>query len=212
MNAGRSAPAISAASAATSPASGATPDADARVDRGHVACRRPEHVEREVEERRSAVRLIARRAASCTIAPACWGVLHRRGRLRDRCQDRDVVELLQRSRAPATLRRPTAEHDHGRPVEVRRRDRRDPVGDAGPGGERGEAGPPGQLRVRLGGERGRLLVAGVDHAHPLVAGRVVERPDVATVEREHHVGAERRQRGDRLLAGVSFDQCHVNRP
>jgi hypothetical protein len=85
------------------------------------------------------------------------------------------------------------------------RDRRHPVGDARPRGERGEAGLAGELGVRLGGERRGLLVAGVDHPHALVARRVVQRPDVATVEREHDVGAECHQRGDRLLPGMPFD-------
>jgi hypothetical protein len=48
-------------------------------------------------------------------------------------------------------------------------------------------------------------VAGVDDAHPLIARRFVQRQDVAAVEREHHVRAERAHRRDRLLAGMALD-------
>ena len=143
--------------------------------------------------------------ASWTIAPAFVGVEDGGRRLRDRRQDRHVVELLQRPGAPAQLRGPSAEHDQRRPVEPRRRDRRDAVGDARAGGERGDGRAPGQLGVGLGGERRRLLVAGVDDAHALVAGRLVQRPDVPAVEREHHVDPEGPHRRDRLLAGVALD-------
>ena len=75
----------------------------------------------------------------------------------------------------------------------------------GPAVSAAKPGLARELGVRLGGERGGLLVAGVDHLHALVAGRVVQRPDVAAVEREHRVGAERHQRRDGLLAGVPLD-------
>jgi hypothetical protein len=132
--------------------------------------------------------------------------------LRDRREDGHVVELLQRPRAPPALRRPAAEHHERRTVEVRRRHGRHAVGDAGTGGEDRETGAAGELRVRLGGEGGRLLVPRVDHLHALVARRFVQRPHVASVEREHHVGAVRPKCGDRLLAGVSVDECHAIEP
>ncbi len=185
------------------------PAMGARVDGRHVARGRPEHVEREVEERRPAVGLDRQAGGLVDHRARLRRVGDRRGRLRDRRQDRDVVEFLQRSGTPASLRRPTTEHDHRGTVEVRRRHRRHPVGDPGPGGQCSETRPSGEFRVRLRGERRRLLVPGVDHAHALVASGVVERPDVPPVQREHHVRAETRQSGNGLLPSVSFDQCHV---
>ena len=53
-------------------------------------------------------------------------------------------------------------------------------------------------------------MTGVDHPHALVACGVVQRPDVATVEREHDVGAEPGDRRHRLLACVPSKSlpCH----
>ena len=67
------------------------------------------------------------------------GRRHGAGRLRDRRDDRHVVELLQRTRAPACLRCAATQHDERRAVEVRGGDRAHAVGDAGPGSEHGEA-------------------------------------------------------------------------
>mgnify|MGYP003337865496 CR=1 FL=1 len=53
-------------------------------------------------------------------------------------------------------------------------------------------------------------MTGVDHAHALIAGSVVQRPDVATVEREHRVGAEGHERGDGLLSGVAVEVTHLD--
>ena len=91
--------------------------------------------------------------------------------------------------------RPAAEHHDRRPVEPGGGEGRDPVGDARPGGEDGQPRRPVQLGVGLRGERRRLLVAGVDDAHALVARGLVEGPDVAAVQREHHVHAEGTQSG-----------------
>ena len=184
----------------------------ARADVGDLTARRAEHVEREVEERRAAVRFDRQTRRLVHHRTRLRGIGDGGSQLRDRRHDRDVIEFLQRPRAPAALGRPATEHDHRRSVEVRRRDRRHAVGDARTRGQRSDARTSGQLRVRLGGERRRLLVTCVDDAHALVTRRVVERPDVATVEREHHIGAVRTQCGDRLLAGVSRDLCHVTRP
>ena len=86
--------------------------ADALVDR--AAHRRPTGRTRRAGSRGTSARGAASspsRAAACTMAPACVGVLHRGGRLRDRRHDRHVVELLQRARAPTHLGCPPAEHD-----------------------------------------------------------------------------------------------------
>jgi hypothetical protein len=180
-----------------------------RVDLGHVARRRTEHVEREVEERRAPVWRDRRHRRVVHHPARLGGIGDRVGEFGDRLHDRNVVELLQRARTPAALWRPAPEHDDGRAVEVRRRHRRHAVGDPRARRQRREPRAPGQLGVRLGGERRRLFVAGVDDAHRLVASGVVERPDVTAVQREHHVGAESGQSGHRLLAGVSLDRCHV---
>ena len=208
MNAGRSAAAISCASAVHAPSSGASTTLVARIEAGHLTRRRAEDVEGEVEEDRAAMRrrgksrrLEHHRAGHCRIGD-------RRGRFRDRREDRHVVELLQRSRAPTTLRRASAEHDQRGPVEPRRRHRRDAVRDPRPGGERRQPRLPGQLGVGLGGERRGLFVASVDDTHPLVASCLVERPDVAPVQREHHVGPESPQCRYGLFSGVSLDHFH----
>ena len=143
--------------------------------------------------------------ASWTSGAGLLGVEDGGRRLGDRGEDRHVVELLQRPGAPAQLRRPSAEHDQRRAVEPRRGHRRDPVGDARSGGQRGHGRAAGQLGVGLGGERRRLLVAGVEHPHALVAARLVQRPDVPTVEGEHDVDPEGPHRRHRLLAGVALD-------
>ena len=210
MKAGRSAAAISSASSATAAGSGAAPRPTAGVDVGHLAGRRPEDVEREVDEHRPAVRGHRRRHRFVHGDTGLGGVGQRARGLRDRRQDRHVVQLLQRAGPPPSLRCPATEHDDRRPVEPRRRHRRHAVGDPRAGRQRGDAGPAGQLGPGLGGERGRLLVAGVDDPHPLVARRLVERPDVPTVEREHHVHAEAAQRGDGLLPGVALDHPHAS--
>jgi hypothetical protein len=135
-------------------------------------------------------------------------VVHGRGQLGDRRHQRDVVELLQRSGSPPALGGAAAEHHQRSAVEARRRHRGHPVGHTRPGGQHREPRTSGQLGVGLGGERGRLLVAGVDHPHPPVAGRLVERPDVSAVQREHRVDPVLLQRGDRLLSGVPVDVRH----
>ena len=184
----------------------------ARADIGNVASGRPEHVEWEVEERRPPVRLDREAGRFVHHRTRLLGVGDRGCHLGDRRHDRYVVEFLQRARTPATLRRPPAEHHDGRTVEVRRRDRGHPVGDPRTGRQRSEAGPAGELRVCLRCKRCRLFVAGVDHPHALVTRRVVQRPDVTTVEREHHVGAERSDRRHRLLTCMPRDLCHATRP
>ena len=79
----------------------------------------------------------------------------------------------------------------GRPAEERAGDGAHPVGDAGPGGEGGHAGLAGDLGPPLGGEPGRLLVAGVDQADAGRDAPVVEREDVAAGEGEDDVDAGR---------------------
>ena len=103
-------------------------------------------------------------------APAVEASVDGAGRLGDRGDDRHVVELLQRARPQRRCGARPPSTTSGEPLNMRRRHRRDAVGDARTGGEHGQAGPAGELGVGLGGERRRLLVAGVDDPHPLVAG------------------------------------------
>ncbi len=173
-----------------------------------LGLRRPEDVEREVEEDRAPMRRQRGHGGLVDHQRGLRPVRDRVGRLGDGGHDRDVVQLLERARSPPALGRPAAEHHQRRPVEPRRGDGRDPVGDPRPRGQHGQTRGPGELGVGLGGEGGRLLVAGVDHAHALVAGRLVQRPDMAAVEREHHVHAEGRQRSEGLLAGMPGHRAH----
>ena len=205
MNAGRSAPATSSARRVMASGSGSAAPAGGRVDGRHVARRRAEDVEREVEEHRPAVRRGGQGDRLVDHHPGLVRIGDGRRLLGDRLQDRHVVELLQRPGAPPPLRGAPAEHDERGAVEPRRRHRRHAVGDARAGRQGGDPRPPGELGVGLGGERRRLLVARVDDAHALVAGRLVQRPDVPAVEGEHDVDAEPPHRGDRLLAGVPVD-------
>ena len=81
----------------------------------------------------------------------------------------------------------------------------------GPAVRAANPGPAGELRVRLRGEGGGLLVARVDDPHVPAARRLVQRPDVPTVQGEHHVGPEAADGSDRLLPGVSLDHRHLHR-
>jgi len=82
--------------------------------------------------------------------------------LRDRRDDRDVIELLQRARTPPGLRRAPGEDHHRRAVHVRRRQRAHAIRHPGPRGQRGTPEPARHLRPSLGRERRRLLVPHVD--------------------------------------------------
>ena len=62
-----------------------------------------------------------------------------------------------------------------------------PLVTPGPGGQGGDAGPAGDLGPPLGGEPGRLLVAGVDEPDAGRHAAVVEREDVAAGEGEDDV-------------------------
>jgi hypothetical protein len=175
---------------------------------GQLAFGRPEHVEREVEEHRAAVRRHGQRRCLVDDQPGLRRVGDGRRVLRHGGDDRHVVELLQRARAPPPLRRPPSEDDDRRTVEPRGRHGRDPVGDAGSRGQHGQARRPGELGVGLGGERRGLLVAGVDDADTLVAGGFVEGLTRARrVQREHGVDAERAERGEGLLVRRGLRSC-----
>ncbi len=162
-------------------------------------------VERNVDERRPTMG----RARGAQRGVDELGNLFGRGcgtcRLRDRRDDRHVVELLQRPGAPPRLRCASAEHEHRRPVERRRRDRAHAVGDTRPGGERGDAGPAGHLGPALGRERRRLLVAGVDEPDAGLDAAVVEREQVPARQREQRVDAVAAQRLRRQPPAVGLE-------
>ncbi len=73
MNAGRCAPAINAASAATSPGSGATPDMVPASTAGTSPDDGPNTSSGKSRNVGPRCGSIAKRAASCTMAPACSG-------------------------------------------------------------------------------------------------------------------------------------------
>ena len=182
MIAGRSAPASSAAASST-PAAGCgrgrrrrrrdldlglgEDDVERVVDEGRPARAPQRQVERRRGHRRDPARL-----------------LHRLRRLDQRRDEGQVIDLLQRARAPAHLRRPPAEHADRRVVRLRAGDRADPVGHPRPRGQRRDADPPRRLRHPLGGEDGGLLVAHVDDPDPLLFAAVVDGEQMPPRERE----------------------------
>ena len=78
---------------------------------GDVALGRSEHVEREVEEDRTAVGAGGDLHGVVHLASRRPGVGDGGGQLRDRREDGHMVELLQRARSPSPRRRTTTEHD-----------------------------------------------------------------------------------------------------
>jgi hypothetical protein len=203
-NAGRSADATMAASRSTASASGAAPPVT--PPRGTSPEAGPNRS--SGKSRNTGPRCGSAAYRTCVVHEPAGrsGVGDGGGQLRDRRQHRHVVELLERARAPARGGGAPTEHHERRTVEHRRRDRRDAVGDARTGGQRRHARPAGELRVGLGGERRRLLVTGVDDAHAALASPLVQRPDVAAVEGEHHVDPELQHRRDGLLSGMPLDR------
>ena len=74
-------------------------------------------------------------------------------RLGDRRDDRYMVELLQRTRAPARLGRATGQHHERRAVHARRGHRAHAIGDTRSGGQRRATEPARHLGPALGRER-----------------------------------------------------------
>ena len=163
-------------------------------------------VERDVDERGTSVG----RARGPQRGVDELGDLFRRRcgarRLRDRRDDRHVVELLQRPGAPSRLRCASAEHQHRRPVERRRRDGAHAVGDARPRGQRGGAGPAGHLGPTFGRERRRLLVACVDQPDAGLDAAVVQREEVPARQREQRVDVVAAERLGRQPATVGLER------
>ena len=122
--------------------------------------------------------------ARTVASPIAVGVLDGLGRLGQRRDERQMIDLLQAAGAPAALGGPAAEHDDRRAVGAGAGDRAHPVGHPGPGGQRADARGPRRLRPALGGEGGGLLVADVDDLDALLPAAVVEAEEMAAGERE----------------------------
>ena len=153
-----------------------------------------DHVERVVDvgrARRLGERRVDRRGGQLGYSPR---LLHGRGRLGQRRNERQVVDLLERARAPAHLGRPAAQDHERGAVLLRARQRAHPVRDPGAGGQRADARLARRLRepLRRPGRRG--LVAGVDDLDPLLLAAVVDREQVAAGEAEQILDAARLQR------------------
>ena len=164
-----------------------------------------ELVHRDVDEDRAAVAGAGCGEGVVHAAEDVAGGVQRAGQLRDRLDDRGLVELLQAAAAPTVGRCASADDHHRRAGELGLRDRADAVGDAGAGGQHGEAGDPGQLAGGLGGEGGRLLVTHVEQPHRRVGGdgSVVHREDVGAAEGEEGLDPMGPGGGNRELAGVT---------
>ncbi len=136
----------------------------------------------------------------------------RRGALRHRRDDRQVIELLQRARSPSTLRRAAGQHHDLRAVHPGRCHRADAVRDAGTRGDGRAANTPGHLGPSFGGEHDGLLVTRVDQPHVAALHRaVVEDEEVTARQREHRVDAVAAQHLDREPTSVRLHPSTARR-
>ena len=199
MIAGRSAPrgAVRASSIPQATAVGAASGRDLGV------ALHEDDVERVVEEGRAGRSGAAMSKARAVASPIRAGILDRLGRLRQRRDERKVVDLLEAAGAPAHLRGPTAEDDDRRAVGAGAGDGAHPVGDAGSRGQRADARRPRRLRPTLGGEGRGLLVADVDDRDALLAAAVIEAEEMAAREREEVGDPARAKRLGRQPAAMT---------
>ena len=109
-------------------------------------------------------------------------------------EDRALVELLQCALARLDERPRAADHDERRLGRERIGDGGHHSGDARPRGHHGDAAGAVDPAPGLGGVCGRLLVAHVDHPHPLDPAPLVDGHHVPAAEREDRVDALRRDR------------------
>ena len=163
-----------------------------------------QHVHRDVDEHRSAVRRGGERERLVHTGGDGVDLPDGGGVLGDRREQRDVVHLLQAAAAPAPRRCAPAEEHDGGAVEVGGGHRRDRVGDTGSRGRHGEPRPARQLRGGLGGEDGGLLVPHVEQPQRGLElhRRVVHREHVRPGEGEHGADPVRRSDPRDLLPAV----------
>ncbi len=109
--------------------------------------------------------------------------------LRDRLEDRELVELLQRALPRLDERSRAAEDDERRLRGEAVRDRGDDAGDARARGHDRDAAAAPDAAPGLRGVRGGLLVADVEDADPLEPAALVDRHHVPAREREDRVDA-----------------------
>ena len=127
---------------------------------------------------------------------------HRPGRLGDRPEDRDLIDILEGPQVELLDRDLAAEEEQRARGGVRGRQRRDGVGDAGPRRHAGDPGSLAEARVRVRHVHRRVLVPHVDDPHPRLETRVVDRGNVAAVQREQHLDTLAPELGDAEVAGV----------
>ena len=105
----------------------------------------------------------------------------------ERCHERHMVDLLQRSHPPSPRRRPPAENQQRRRVLLGGSHCAHPVRHARARGQRGHARLACHFRPAFGRERRGLLVAGVDQPDTLTAATVVDRKQMTAGQRENGV-------------------------
>src|SRR5207248_8383094 len=126
-------------------------------------------VEREIEKRRAKV---GSQGGPQRLINESWnfsGALGRGGQLDQRADERDMVDLLQRTLTPAQLRCASTEDEHRRVVLAGGRNRAHAVGDPRSGGERTYARRAGDFGPGFRGERGCLFVADIEDVDTLRA-------------------------------------------
>jgi hypothetical protein len=132
---------------------------------------------------------IASRTASCTIAPACAGSVTVAAIL----VIDDTIGTWSSSCSEPAPQRPCGARPPstttGDPLKCADVIADTPLVMPGPAVSAANPGRRVSLAYASAANVADCLVAGVDHAHCLVTGGVVQRPDVAAVECEHHIGA-----------------------
>ena len=156
---------------------------------GHLAGRRTEHVEREVEEHGPAVRLGGEPGGGVHLlaggggvgrpSPTSFVIGARIGGWSSSCNE-PAPHRRAGARPPSTTT--------GDPLKCADVTAETPLVTPGPAVSAASPGLRVSLAYASAANVADPLVAGVDDPHRLrSSGRLVERPDVATVEREHHV-------------------------
>ncbi|GIW42182.1 MAG: hypothetical protein KatS3mg076_2759 [Candidatus Binatia bacterium] len=108
------------------------------------------------------------------------------GPLRERRGDGDLVETaLERQAFRVPERSRSGQKNDRNRVQVRVRDRRDDVGEAGPRGHQRHTGLARRPRPAVGRVTRGLLVPGVDEADTVAAGRLVDGIEVSPVQGEN---------------------------